>query len=111
MRDIVEVHYFDCTCSRCGGKVRVNHGLKELKETGWLVTSNDLFCPACYGYFFSVPISIGDTVVCLKDEPRYRLVAGQRYQVCDLARQEKGSLYVDVGGGWQAKLSLGEYDF
>ncbi len=51
MINVTEVKHFKCKCSKCGKTVLNKRGVVDLKENGWLVTKNDIFCPECADVF------------------------------------------------------------
>lgn len=110
MKNIREVRYYLCSCSKCGLEVQNKEGYKELKNDGWVALEDDLLCPDCAAYYKNLNVMLEDEVVCLIDDQNRQLNKGKRYIVCDMAKAESGSIYVSCGNGWQSKLCIGEYD-
>lgn len=60
--------------------------------------------------FANLNPQIGDKVQCLlKSDSWNRMEFGKIYKVCELVKNDPGTIYVDVGDGWQRKLVRGEY--
>lgn len=110
MKDITELHYFLCKCSKCGKEVRNDYGVKQLKEDGWTELKDDLLCPKCTLYYKSLKPSLGSNIVCLINDENRELIIGKNYTVCELPKGLPNSIYVNMGNGWQSRLDLGEYD-
>lgn len=110
MDNIKEVRYFECTCSRCGKVVQNKHGLADLKIAGWKKVSDKIFCPECFKPYADLSPKVGDIVGCLVADDKWgKIVFGRIYRVCQLVKNEPGTIYIDVGDGWQRKLVRGEY--
>ena len=110
MKNVTEVHYFKCSCSKCGNTVENKRGVADLVEDGWLNLKDDIICPVCSEYYKKLRTKLGDTVVCLIQDESRQLRKGKTYIVCDIVKGNPASTYVDVGDGWQAKLNETEYD-
>lgn len=110
MKQITEVRFFECMCSKCGCTIQNKEGLKSLKENDWLELSNDILCPKCLAYYKTLRPQVGDKVLCLIQDKARQLIQGKRYTVSELVESDDCVIYVDVGNGWQSKLLLGEYD-
>lgn len=111
MDNIVEVRFFQCTCSKCKKVVENKHGWADLQENGWKWIGKMLLCPECYAPYENLDPQIGDTVRCLVQRDSYRQVQYmETYQVCERIENEPGAIYVDLRDGWQARLDRGEYE-
>lgn len=107
---IKEVRYFECTCSECGKVVKKKRGWADLRIAGWKQVGEMLLCPDCYTPYANLTPQIGDQVKCLLKTDKWgKIEAGKVYRVCDLAKDSPGTIYIDVGDGWQRKLMRGEY--
>ena len=74
MDNIVEVRFFQCTCSKCKQVVENKHGWADLQENGWKWIGKMLLCPECYAPYENLDPQIGDTVRCLVQRDSYRQV-------------------------------------
>lgn len=110
MDNIKEVRYFECTCSKCGKVVKNKCGWLDLQKNGWKLIGEMLLCPDCYTPYANLDPQVGDKVKCLlKFDSSYRTEYGKIYEVCALVKNNPGTIYIDVGDGWQRKLLRGEY--
>lgn len=110
MDNIKEVRFFECTCSECGKVVKNKHGWVDLRKNGWKQVEEKLLCQNCYIPYANLDPQIGDKVQCLlKADSWNRMEYGKTYTVCALVKNSPGTIYVDVGDGWQRKLIRGEY--
>ena len=76
---------------------------------GWIELKDDLLCSECISYYKKFKPVIGDTVQCLIHDKDRQLYPAYTYKVCDIPKEIKHSVYVNVSNGWQARLDLGEY--
>lgn len=69
-----------------------------------------LLCQNCYAPYANLNPQIGDKVKCLlTTDTWHRTEFGKTYTVCALVKNDPGTIYIDVGDGWQRKLLRGEY--
>lgn len=110
--DIIrEVRYFECTCSKCGKVVKNKRGWADLRINGWKQIGEMLLCQNCYAPYANLNPQIGDKVKCLlTTDTWHRTEFGKTYTVCALEKNDPGTIYIDVGDGWQRKLIRGEYE-
>lgn len=110
MDNIKEVKFFECTCNGCGKVVKNKRGWTDLRINGWKLVGEKLLCPDCFTPYAKLTPQIGDKVQFLLETDSWnRMEYGKTYTVCALVKDNPGTIYVDVGDGWQRKLIRGEY--